>query len=55
MALYFRDSHGAFLVAGNGLLLVTEDAQTTETLSLRETLSWVKDRGMTNVVFEIDA
>ena len=42
-------------MAGNGPLPVTEDAQTTEALSLREALSWVKDRGMTNVVFEIDA
>ena len=42
-------------MAGNGLLPFSDDAQTIEALSLREVLSWAKDQGMVNVVFEIDA
>ena len=32
-----------------------QDATIAKTLSLREALSWVKDQGITNVIFEIDA
>ena len=32
-----------------------QDVTIEEALRLREALSWVKNQGMTNVIFEIDA
>ncbi|WCJ44078.1 hypothetical protein M5689_024770 [Euphorbia peplus] len=50
-----RDENGAFMAAKNGGFLWNSDPSLVEALSIREALSWIKDRGLSSVLIESDS
>lgn len=50
-----RGSDGVFLDAVNGNLEAGDDPFLAEALSMREALSWLKERNYSNVCFESDS